>query len=45
MDKKKTIRIIIGVILFLVFGSMYVLYNHSLGGEIVVTEDFSDGEL
>ena len=24
---------------------MYVLYNHSLGGEIVVTEDFSDGEL
>lgn len=45
MDKKKTIRIIIGVILFLVFGSMYVLYNHSSGGEIVVTEDFSDGEL
>lgn len=45
MDKKKTIRIIFGVVLFLVFGSMYVLYNHSSGDEVIVTEDFSDGEL
>lgn len=45
MDKKKTIQITIGVILFLVLGCIYVLQNHSSDTGTVVTEQFSDDTL
>ena len=42
MDKKKIVKIVIGVVLFLAFGCVYLRYNNSEEPSVVVTEGFTD---
>ena len=44
MNKKKVMRVVVGVVFFLVSGSMYLMYNQPEGDSLVVTEDFQDEE-
>lgn len=44
MNKKKVMRVVFGVVFFLVSGSMYLMYNQPEGDSLVVTEDFQDEE-
>lgn len=44
MNKKKVMRVVFGVVFFLVSGSMYLMYNQPEGDSLVVTEEFQDEE-
>lgn len=42
MDKKKTIQVLIGALVFLTLGCIYLISNQSKQESSVVTEDFAD---
>ena len=44
MNRKKIMRVVFGVVFFLVSGSMYLMYNQPEGDSLVVTEGFQDEE-
>lgn len=42
MEQKRTIRIVIGIVLILVFGCTYLWFSHSEEASVVLTEEFKD---